>query len=189
VRRVTRGLRARYSLGCSRRWPIGSPIWQPRVVPISCSTLAAGRDLEADVADADRGVPRFLDREWPVVDGAAGQHRVGQEAQLLVAREICVEVCVVHVRQQRARLRVSNAGLREQLGDCLHRFRDRLGRRAVPPKLERILGKRGVLAAGSMASSSARKYAAAIALVDVVPPGKCGWRAISRKARASPGVR
>ena len=42
-------------------------------------------------------------------------------------------------RQPRARLRVSNAGLREQLGDCLHRFRDRLGRRAVPPKLERML--------------------------------------------------
>ena len=60
--------------------PIGSPIWQPRGVPISCSTLAAGRDLEADVADADRGVPRFLEREWPAVDGAAGQHRVGQEA-------------------------------------------------------------------------------------------------------------
>jgi hypothetical protein len=80
VRRVTRGSRPRYSLGCSRRWPIGSPIWQPRVVPISCSTLAAGRDLEADVADADRGVPRFLEREWPAVDGAAGQHRVGQEA-------------------------------------------------------------------------------------------------------------
>jgi hypothetical protein len=38
-----------------------------------------------------------------------------------------------------ARLRVSSAGLREQLGDCLHRF-DRLGRRAVPPKRERILG-------------------------------------------------
>ena len=23
---------------------------------------------------------RFLEREWPAVDGAAGQHRVGQEA-------------------------------------------------------------------------------------------------------------
>ena len=35
-------------------------------------------------------------------------------------------------RQQRTRLRGSDAGLREQLGDCLHPFRDRPGRRAVP---------------------------------------------------------
>ena len=32
-------VRPRCSLGCSSRWPIGSPIWQPRVVAISCSTL------------------------------------------------------------------------------------------------------------------------------------------------------
>ena len=64
------------------------------------NVLAVRPCLEADVADADRGVPRFLDREWPVVDGAAGQQRVRQEAQLLVAREIRVEVSVVHVRHQ-----------------------------------------------------------------------------------------
>ena len=32
---------ARCSIGCSSHSPIDSPIWQPRVVPISCSTVAA----------------------------------------------------------------------------------------------------------------------------------------------------
>lgn len=35
---------ARCSIGCSSRSPIDSPIWQPRVVPIGCSTVAAGRE-------------------------------------------------------------------------------------------------------------------------------------------------
>ena len=35
---------APWSIDCSSRSPIDSPIWQPRLVPISWSTLAAGRE-------------------------------------------------------------------------------------------------------------------------------------------------
>ena len=46
-----------------------------QLLHVGCGTGSRGR-----CSDADRGVPRFLEREWPAVDGAAGQHRVGQEA-------------------------------------------------------------------------------------------------------------
>jgi hypothetical protein len=52
ARQVTRGLRPRRcSIRCSSR----SPIWQPRVVPISCSTLAAGREARRWRFDAISG--------------------------------------------------------------------------------------------------------------------------------------
>ena len=86
ARWVTRGLRPRRcSIGCSSR----SPIWQPRVVPISCSTLAAGREARRWRSRAARNHGALRRRRHLGTDAAAARARADREG--VAATFICAD--------------------------------------------------------------------------------------------------
>ncbi len=100
--------------------------------------LADRSAVEAEIAHADGDVPRLLNRQRPRVHRAAGHERVGQERELLVAREVGRRIRFENelhqplerhhadrVRrswsEQSARLPRRNSGLRHHLGDHIER--------------------------------------------------------------------
>jgi hypothetical protein len=77
---------ARCSIGCSSRSPIDSPIGQPRVVPISCPTLAAdGKHYGGDRApDGNHGAMRRR-RHLGMLSAARAGDTEGVTATLICA--------------------------------------------------------------------------------------------------------